>query len=89
MPYAEKLAAYRALADAYFDSERYHDFCASRLSHLDEVMLAWVAGPDFDRLLIQTVRSVYPAHEHDMFIAHLRGLLGLWVTDESARLAAA
>ena len=54
MPYAEKLAAYRALADAYFDSEQYHDFCASRLSHLDEVMLAWVAGPDFDRLLIQT-----------------------------------
>ena len=89
MPYAEKLEAYRALADAYFDSERYHDFCASRLSHLDEIMLNWVAGPDFDRLLIQTVRSVYPAHEHDMFIAHLRGLLSLWVNDESARLAAA
>ena len=52
-------------------------------------MLDWVAGPDFDRLLIRTVRSVYPAHEHDLFIAHLRGLLGLWVNDESARLAAA
>ncbi len=89
MSYAGKLDAYRALADAYFDSERYHDFCASKLSHLDEVMLDWVAGPDFDRLLIQTVRSVYPVHEQDMFIAHLRGLLGLWVTDESARLAAA
>jgi hypothetical protein len=89
MSYAEKLAAYRALADAYFDAGRYDDFCASRLSHLDEVMLDWVAGPDFDRLLIQTVRSVYPAHEQDMFIAHLRGLLSLWVNDESARLAAA
>ena len=89
MPYAEKLAAYRALADAYFDAEHYHDFCASRLSHLDEIVLDWVASPDFDRLLIQTVRSVYPAQEHDMFIAHLRGLLALWVNDESARLAAA
>jgi hypothetical protein len=29
---------------------------------------------------------VSPAHAHDQFIAHLRGLLGLWVRDESARL---
>ena len=89
MSYTEKLDAYRALADAYFDAEHYRDFCASKLAHLDEIVLDWVAGPDFDRLLIQTVRSVYPAHEQDMFIAHLRGLLGLWVNDESARLAAA
>ena len=45
-------------------------------------MLDWVAGPGFDQLLVQTVRSQYPAHEHDRFIAHLRGLLGLWVSDE-------
>ena len=51
-------------------------------------MLDWVAGPDFDRLLVRTVQSTYPAHEHDQFVAHLRGLLGLWVRDESARLAA-
>jgi hypothetical protein len=86
--YAEKLDAYRALANAYFDSERYQDFCATRLSHVDEIVLDWVAGPRFDDLLVQTVRSVYPAHEHDQFIAHLRGLLGLWVRDESARLRA-
>jgi hypothetical protein len=87
--YQEKLAAYRALADAYFETERYQDFSASRLPHLDQIVLDWVAGPDFDRLLVRTVRSVYPAHEHDKFIAHLRGLLHLWVCDESARLAAA
>ena len=84
--FPEKMAAYRGLADAYFESERYHDFCATRLPHLDEIVLDWVAGPDFDQLLIDTVRSVYPAHEHDQFIAHLRGLLGLWVKDETARL---
>jgi hypothetical protein len=49
-------------------------------------VLDWVAGPDFDRLLTDTVRATYPAHEHDKFIAHLRGLLGLWVRDETARL---
>jgi hypothetical protein len=89
MSYAEKLDGYRALADSYFDTERYQDFCAARLAHLDDVVLEWVAGPDFDELLVQTVRSVYPEHEQERFIAHLRGLLGLWVRDESARLAAA
>jgi hypothetical protein len=84
--YADKLLAYRELADEYFESERYQDFCATRLGHMDELVLDWVAGPGFDELLIQTVRSVYPPHEHDQFIAHLRGLTGLWVRDESARL---
>ncbi|HSZ44592.1 MAG TPA: hypothetical protein VK823_04600 [Streptosporangiaceae bacterium] len=87
--YAEKLAAYAELADGYFDTARYHEFCAASLPHLDEIVLDWVAGPDFDRLLVQTVRSVYPPHEHEEFIAHLRGLLGLWVREETSRVAAA
>jgi hypothetical protein len=87
--YQQKLAAYRELADAYFDTDRYHEVCAASLPHLDQLVLDWVSGPDFDKLLVDTVRSVYPAHEHDQFIAHLRGLLSLWVTDESGRVAAA
>ena len=47
-----------------------------------------MAGPGFDQLLVDTVRSVYPADEHDEFIAHLRGLTGLWVSDETTRLRA-
>jgi hypothetical protein len=89
LSYRQKLAAYRELADGYFDTSRYQDFCASSLGQLDEIMLDWVAGPDFDQLIIETVRSVYPPHEHDQFIAHLRGLLGTWVRDESGRLHAA
>jgi hypothetical protein len=87
--YEQKLAAYRDLADSYFDTERYHEFCAASLPDLDAIMLDWVAGPDFDKLLVDTVRSVYPAHEHERFVAHLRGLLGMWVRDESGRVAAA
>jgi hypothetical protein len=88
LSYAEKLDAYRDLADAYFDAARYHEFWAGSLRRLDEIMLDWVAGPDFDQLLVDTVRSVYPPHEHDKFVAHLRGLLDLWVRDESGRLQA-
>jgi hypothetical protein len=87
--YSDKLSSYADLADSYFTADRYHDFCASSLAHLDELVLDWVAGPDFDDLLVQTVRSGYPVSEHDQFIGHLRGLTGLWVSDESSRLRAA
>ena len=87
--YADKLTAYGELSDRYFQAAEYHDFCATVLPHLDEIVLDWVAGRDFDQLLIDTVRSVYPPDEHDQFIAHLRGLLGLWISDESRRLEAA
>jgi hypothetical protein len=86
LSYDDKLAAYRKLADDYFEVERYADFCASRLSQLDEVVLSWVEGPQFDDLLVDTVRSTFPAHEHDHFVAHYRGLLGAWASDERARL---
>jgi hypothetical protein len=89
MSYPEKLTAYSKLADGYFETERYQEFCATELPHIDEIVLDWVAGPDFDRLLVDTVRAGYPAHEHDQFIAHLRGLLDLWVKDESTRLKTA
>ena len=50
--YGEKLGAYRRLADEYFEADRYHDFCDSRLSHVDELVLDWVGSADFDRLLV-------------------------------------
>ena len=79
--YEEKLAVYRRLADEYFEADRYHDFCDSRLGHVDEIVLDWVDSPDFDRLLLDTVRATYPAHEQERFVAHLRGLVGQWVRE--------
>ena len=86
--YQQKLAAYRELADEYFDTDRYQDFCATSLSRVDEIVLDWVTGPAFDRLLTDTVAAVYPEHEREQFVAHLRGLTGMWARDESGRLAA-
>ncbi|MGH8938427.1 MAG: ATP-grasp domain-containing protein, partial [Actinomycetes bacterium] len=59
LSYDDKLAAYRALADDYFDTERYNDFCASRLTGIDESALSYFAGPDFDRVLVETVTSTF------------------------------
>jgi hypothetical protein len=78
---------YARLADAYLDTERYEDFCDSRLRHLDEIVLEYVEGPEFDRLLVDTVQAQFPAHEHDRFVPHFRGLLALWARDERRRLS--
>jgi hypothetical protein len=82
LAYPDKLAEYRRLADDYFEVERYQDFCAKQLPDLDAQVLDWVAGPDFDELLVDTVRSTFPPHEHDHFIGHFRGLLAAWVRDQ-------
>src|SRR5687767_14941239 len=79
LSYEQKLAEYRRLADDYFEVERYQEFCATSLPHVDELMLDWVSSAEFDALLVETVRSTYPEHEQEQFLAHFRGLLGLWV----------
>ena len=84
LTYDEKLEAYRQLADEYLDTDRYLDFCAGRLSHIDEITYEWVGSAEFDRLLVETVRATYPPAEHERFLAHFRGLLRLWLHDEGA-----
>ena len=84
LSYEEKLAGYGELADAYFQTAEYDAFCAEHLAALDDALLAYVSGAEFDRLLVETVRSTFPAHEHDHFAEHYRGLLGAWVRDQKA-----
>jgi hypothetical protein len=79
--YEEKLVEYRRLADGYFEADRYAEFCARHLSHVDAMVYDWVRSADFDALLVDTVRGTYPPQEHDRFLAHFRGLLGAWVRD--------
>ncbi len=84
LSYGDKLAEYARLADEHFDAERYRDFCATSLASLDGIVRDWVASPDFDALLVDTVRSTYPTNEQDHFTDHFRGLIGLWVRDNAA-----
>ncbi len=81
-----KLTAYQQLCDEYFETDRYREFVDTCLPHVDEMVLDWVLSDDFDDLVVQTVRATYPAHEHDRFLGHFRGLTGLWAKDEAAIL---
>lgn len=86
--YGERLAALQRLTDDYFSQDAYEEFCDRHLPHVDEVMVDLIAGDWFDRLLVDTVRSTFPPHEHDHFIPHYRGLLGAWVEDARAAASA-
>jgi hypothetical protein len=87
LDYGAKLVRYQALADSYFERDRYQEFCAEALPHIDELVASWVTSQDFDDLLMQTIVATYPAHEVDAFTAHFRGLLALWVRDQQVAAA--
>ena len=50
--YEEKLARYEELADAYFRTEEFEEFCADVLPHLDELTVDYVESAEFDELLV-------------------------------------
>jgi hypothetical protein len=84
----EKLDAYLAIADEYFETAAYDEWCARHLAHFDAAVLEWFRGEAFHQLLRTTVDLTYPEHERDRFMEHFQGLVGLWVRDEETRLAA-
>ncbi|MFT4164990.1 MAG: hypothetical protein QM650_07080 [Microlunatus sp.] len=83
LDYGAKLRHYQRLADEHFDTEHYQEFCAAALPHIDEIVLEWVASAHFDQMLVDTVTTTYPEHEHERFLAHFRGLVGMWVSDQN------
>ena len=82
---AQAHAADVAVQDKYgVTYHRYWEWCEQYLPHLPEQVHDWVTSEEFDRLLRDTVAATYPAHEQEEFLAHFRGLLGMWVDDQSA-----
>jgi hypothetical protein len=82
--YPEKLREYRRLADDYFQVAEYGDFCARSLPKVHDVVVEYFASREFDALLVEEVRAVFPAHEHDEMVARHRGLVAAWVTEQSS-----
>jgi hypothetical protein len=83
LSYAEKLTEYRRLADEYFETDRYRDFCDTHLTHVNEIVYDWVNSDEFRSLLRETVRATYPVHEHEKFLGHFGGLVDAWVRDNA------
>jgi hypothetical protein len=82
LSYEKKIEEYLRMAEDYFEVERYNEFCNAHLKEIDEVMVDFIKSPEFDDILVETVVTTFPAHEHEKFVAHYRGLLASWVEDQ-------
>jgi hypothetical protein len=83
--YGEKLERYRALSDAYFQTEAFEEFVAEALPHLDEAMVEYVESPEFDDLVVQVIRTEEPEEKQERLIDRSRSAVAAWA---SARRAA-
>jgi hypothetical protein len=65
--YQEKLDAYAAIADERFETKRFEEFCATHLSHLDDVADDFFGSSEARDAVMQKVAALFPAHEIDTF----------------------
>jgi hypothetical protein len=68
LPFDDKLAAYVKLARQHFDVDEFETFCATHLSHLDEVAHDFFASDTVHEAIAEKVASLYPEHEVDSFV---------------------
>jgi hypothetical protein len=84
LSYEEKLERYRALTDTYFQTAEFEEFRASSLAHLHELMLEYIESPEFDELIVHSVRLEVESDRHEEMIERSRRLTTEWVTDHQA-----
>jgi hypothetical protein len=85
LPFAEKLDAYAKLANEHFETDRFADFCARQIPHLDEVAWEFFGTPEAKDAVRQKVAALFPANEHEQFTEHFWGLVQFWRKTESDR----
>lgn len=89
LPYRERLKAYAAIARERLETERFGEFCAEHLAHLDEVTWEFFGSDRAKEAVRLKVEALFPAHEVEQFTEHFWGLLQFWRKTESDRLGAA
>jgi hypothetical protein len=81
--YREKLRAYAALAHRAYETERFEDFCAKHLAHLDDVAHEFFASDVAEDAVRKKVTALYPAHEVEKFTALFFSRIQKWREEES------
>ena len=84
LAYEDKLARYGELADAYFATAEFEEFRAVALSDLDELTVEYVESPEFDDLLVRSIRLEVESERQEEMIERCRTLTGAWAADERA-----
>jgi hypothetical protein len=90
LSYEEKLGRYDELVDDYFQREEFETFRAEVVPQLHELMVEYVESPEFDRLIVDTIRTdVLEPEKHEELIERSRANTRAWASDQRAGAAAA
>lgn len=81
LPYREKLAAYAKIARERLEADRFEEFCAKHLAHLDEVAWEFFATNDAKEAVRKKVTALFPAHEIEPFTELFWKRIGKWRVD--------
>jgi hypothetical protein len=84
--FEEKLERYDALARAYFEADRFEEFCATHLRNLDEVAFEFFGTSRARDIFREKVGALYPAHEVEPFTDHFFDLVQLWRKQQASHL---
>jgi hypothetical protein len=87
LPYREKLSRYAAIARQRLEADRFADFCAEHLSHLDAVADEFFASPECREAVRLKVEALYPAHEVEPFTDLFFGRIQRWRQEQAERRA--
>jgi hypothetical protein len=87
LSYEEKLARYAELADTYFQAEEFAAFSSEALPHLEDLVVEYVESPDFDTVLVSSIRGEVEPERHDEMIDRCRTHVARWAADTRAAVA--
>jgi hypothetical protein len=82
--YQARLAAYARLARAHFETDRFTEFCATHLGHLDAVADEFFGTAAARAAVRSKVTALYPAHEVERFTELFFGRIQQWRQEAGA-----
>jgi hypothetical protein len=84
LTYEQKLERYRKLSNLYFQAEQFEEFRAQVLPQLPELMVDYVESPEFDELVVSSIRLEVDPERHEEMIERSRELTAAWAADQRA-----
>jgi len=87
LSYKEKLDKYEEIADKYFDTKKFNEFCEKYLPDFDEKALEFFSTQKFDDIIVESVKRYFTIPEEiPQKVDHYRGLHHFWIKCEKDRL---
>ena len=81
----ERLREYARIAHERFETERFRDFCRTKLGHLDALAYDFFGSETMRDAIRRKVAALFPAHEIDEFTELFWGRVQLWREQEGQR----